>query len=157
MKLLFNIAFALLGFAAIILEFFVPSAGIIGLIGAGFVIAGIVFTYMNLGVLAGTIFLVACAIIGPIIMFLYFKIFPNSYIGKKLILNHQSPNNDTNHGDLINNKGITDTTLRPIGYAIINKKRYNVTTLGEFIDKDSKIKVLKIEGYKIIVAQEESL
>ncbi len=164
MRLLFNIIFALLGFGAIILEFFVPSAGVIGVLGAGFVITGIVLTFTNFGIMAGTIFLIACAIIGPTIMFFYFKLFPKSYIGKKLILNKIMDSSEgyvaggkDKDDDLLDLEGVAVTNLRPIGEAEINNKRYNVTTLGDYIIKKSKIKVIKIDGNTIIVARKESL
>lgn len=163
MKLVFNICLALLGFGAIILEFFVPSAGIIGIVGTGCVITGIVFTYTNYGLMAGTIFLVACAVIGPFILFSYFKIFPKSFMGKRLILNNKMDKEkgfvsgeSENYKNLLNSEGVTETKLRPIGKAIIGDKSYNVTTLGEFIDKNTKIKVIQIEGNRIVVTSEES-
>lgn len=163
MKLVFNICLALLGFGAIILEFFVPSAGIIGIVGTGCVITGIVFTYTNYGLMAGTIFLVACAVIGPFILFSYFKIFPKSFMGKRLILNNKMDKEkgfvsgeSENYKNLLNSKGVTETKLRPIGKALIGDKSYNVTTLGEFINKNTKIKVIQIEGNRIVVTSEES-
>ncbi len=163
MKLLLNIALALLGFGAIILEFFVPSAGIIGIIGTGCVITGVVLTYTHYGIMAGTIFLIACAITGPVILFLYFKLFPKSYIGKKLILHNQMLNKkgfvsgeSEEYGDIIGKEGITETVLRPVGKAFIIDKSYNVTTIGDFIPKDSKIIVIQIEGNRIVVSPKES-
>lgn len=160
MRLLFNILLAVLGFGAIILEFFVPSAGIIGLIGGGCVITGIVFTYINYGRLAGSIFLLAAAIIGPVILFLYFKLFPKSFVGKRLIL-HKTFNRDEgfNSGKedeiKVGDIGITQSKLRPVGTALIRGKFVDVTTEGEFIDSNKDIKVEVIEGNKIIVSQED--
>lgn len=161
MKLLFNIFLTILGFGAIILEFFVPTAGLIGIIGGGCVITGIVFTYMNYGTMAGSIFLICCAIVGPVILILYFKIFPKSFMGKRLIL-HKSMKKDEGFvsgemgiEELTGKSGITETKLRPIGRAEIDDKIYNVTTEGEFIEADKKIYVIKIEGNRIIVSSEE--
>ncbi len=163
MKLLFNICLSLLGFIAIILEFFVPSAGVIGFIGAGCVITGIVLTYTNFGLMAGTIFLIICAILGPLIIFLYFKIFPKSFIGRKLILSKKQESREgfvsgeaSKYGDLIGCEGVVDTKLRPIGKILISNTLYNATTQGEFIDKGTHIKVLNVVGNRIIVSLKES-
>lgn len=156
MKLLYNIILALLGFGAIILEFFVPSAGVIGLLGGGMVVTGIVFTYLNYGRLAGSIFLLISAIIGPIILILYFKLFPGSIIGRKLILKKELKNSDgfkagkimeIKEGDV----GMTLTKLRPVGSCIFKDEIVDVSTNGEFIDKDRKITVVEIVGNKVIV------
>lgn len=157
MKLLYNIILALLGFGAIILEFFVPSAGIIGLIGGGCVIAGIVFTYLNYGRLAGSIFLLVSAIIGPIIVILYFKLFPGSIIGKRLILKNEFKQSEgftagKKKNISVGDRGKTTTKLRPVGSALINNELVDVTTDGEFIDKDSDIEVVEIDGNRIIVS-----
>jgi membrane-bound ClpP family serine protease len=45
------------GVLAIIIEFFVPSAGLIGIAGLGSIIASIVIVYRTIGSLVGTIYL----------------------------------------------------------------------------------------------------
>lgn len=158
MRLLYNIILALLGFGAIILEFFVPSAGIIGLVGGGMVVTGIVFTYINYGRLAGSIFLLISAVIGPIILILYFKLFPGSLIGKRLILKKELKNSDGyKAGEQIALKegetGITLTKLRPVGTGIFNDEIVDVSTQGDFIEKDREIKIVEIIGNKVIVEE----
>ncbi|MGL1893415.1 MAG: hypothetical protein OCD02_17395 [Spirochaetaceae bacterium] len=160
MRLLFNILLGLLGFAAIILELFVPTAGLIGIIGVACIILGVVLTFINFGTFAGTIFLLACFIIGPIIIILYFKFFPKSFIGKKLILSKQMKSDDgyvsgDNFDSLLNSIGKTYTNLHPIGQIIIDDKILNATTDGEFIPKDRSIKVTNVKGNKIIVSLKE--
>lgn len=52
--------------------------------------------------------------------------------------------------------GTAVTLLRPSGKAKIEGEVYDVVTQGDFIPKGSRIRVLKISGTKIIVAQENS-
>ncbi|MBN1164452.1 MAG: nodulation protein NfeD [Candidatus Krumholzibacteriota bacterium] len=47
--------------------------------------------------------------------------------------------------------GIALTTLRPAGTALIEDEKLSVVTEGEFIEKNMKIRVKKIEGYRIVV------
>lgn len=156
MTLLTNIILAVIGFAAIILEFFVPAAGIIGILGGGCVITATVFTYLNYGLIPGTLFLFSCLIIGPIIFILYFKLFPKSFVGKRLIL-HKTLANEDQTENLLDQKGVCLTPLRPVGEILINDKRYNGLTRGEFISKDSSVVVVAVEGNKIIVKPEDQL
>ena len=51
----------------------------------------------------------------------------------------------------VNDEGIALTELRPAGSALFFERKYDVLTSGEFIEKNSRIKILKIEGNKIIV------
>ncbi|MDI6860712.1 MAG: NfeD family protein [Caldisericia bacterium] len=53
--------------------------------------------------------------------------------------------------NLSGKRGKVITTLRPSGTIEIDGKRYDAISLGEFIEKDSRVKVVKIEGNKIIV------
>lgn len=76
----------LAGFAAIIIEFFVPAAGIIGIVGLGSIVGGIVIAYREYGTLVGSIFLIGAVIATPGVIAAYFKLFPKSFVGKWLIL-----------------------------------------------------------------------
>ena len=52
---------------------------------------------------------------------------------------------------LIGRTGKTLTPLRPSGIAVIDGQRYSVETQATFIDRDSEITVLKVDGTKITV------
>lgn len=51
--------------------------------------------------------------------------------------------------------GITNTDLRPSGIATIDGDKYDVVSGGEYIKKDSPVRVVKIEGRKITVSRME--
>ena len=51
--------------------------------------------------------------------------------------------------------GTTITTLRPAGTALINNRRVDVVSRGEFIEKGSEIIVLAVEGNRVVVKQIE--
>ena len=53
--------------------------------------------------------------------------------------------------DLIGKEGIAFTTLRPGGTVEIDGRRIDVVAESEFITKGSKIKVLRVEGIKVVV------
>jgi len=57
------------------------------------------------------------------------------------------------YDDLLGCEGITDTFLRPSGNIIINGKKYDAITEGEFINKGVKIKVILVEGNKIVIKE----
>lgn len=52
---------------------------------------------------------------------------------------------------LLGLEGITVTPLRPAGMAEIEKTKIDVVAEGEFIDVHTKVKVIKVEGRKIVV------
>jgi membrane-bound serine protease (ClpP class) len=47
------------------------------------------------------------------------------------------------------------TPLRPAGTAIIDGSRVDVVTEGNFISNDTPVKVVKVEGMKVIVQEIE--
>jgi membrane-bound serine protease (ClpP class) len=58
--------------------------------------------------------------------------------------------------DLIGQEGITKTPLRPSGIALINDKRIDVVTKGEYIDKEKYVEVIEVSGNRIVVRKIQS-
>jgi membrane-bound serine protease (ClpP class) len=52
---------------------------------------------------------------------------------------------------LVGKRGKALSLLRPAGIAIIEGKRYDVVSEGEFIQKDEEVEVTEVIGSKIIV------
>lgn len=162
MSIFTSVGLILAGVVAIIIELFVPAAGIIGILGLGSIIGGIVTVYIYHGSLLGSIFLAGAVIATPIAMAAYFKYFPRSFMGRWLILNKDTKEGEDSasegaSGDdgrlreLLGKEGVTTTTLRPAGTALISNRKYSVFTSGEFIDKGLAIKVVRVEGNRILV------
>ena len=57
--------------------------------------------------------------------------------------------------NLIGAEGKSFTVLRPSGTAIINNKRYDVVTAGEYIKRGTIIVVTAVEGSKIVVMKKD--
>jgi membrane-bound serine protease (ClpP class) len=47
--------------------------------------------------------------------------------------------------------GVALTTLRPSGTALIDGTKFSVVSDGDFIEKNARIRVVRIEGYRIVV------
>ena len=148
----------IIGYIAIIAEFFIPAGGFVGLVGVGSIAGGIILVYRNYGNRLGLVFLVTALILTPVLMVLYFKYFPGSFVGRRLILfkDQKKEQGFTAHTISVYEKlegkeGTSLTPLRPAGTVLIDNRRYSVVTSGEFIETGRKIKVLKVEGGKMIV------
>ena len=46
---------------------------------------------------------------------------------------------------------MTHTTLRPCGTAVIGGKRVDVISEGSLIDRGQKVKVVAVEGIRVVV------
>ena len=107
---------------------------------------------LNAVTLVGISFVLAFVLVLPII-----KLLPKSKTFSKLILDTAEKQQDgfrsspKDYEQFINQTGIALSTLRPAGIAQFGSKRLDVVAEGEFIEPNSPIKVIKVEGYKIIV------
>ena len=55
--------------------------------------------------------------------------------------------------DLIGKEGVSLTILRPAGMVRVDGRKYSAVTGGEFIEKDIPVKVVKVEGSRVVVRQ----
>jgi len=55
--------------------------------------------------------------------------------------------------ELIGKEGTALTTLRPAGSAELDGQRYDVMADWEYIPQGSKIKVIRVEGIKVVVKE----
>lgn len=156
------VALALVGTAALIVELFVPAGGLIGLVGIGSIITAVVRAFQTQGNLTGSVFLMATFIAVPTIFVLYFKFFPGSFMGKKLILfrsqsqaDGYSSHTDHPYEELPGRSGITETKLRPAGMILVDEQRYSAVTDGEFIDENTSVTIIRTEGNRIVVRKGE--
>ena len=152
-------ALILVGVLAILVETVVPAFGMIAALGGGgSIIAAIAMTYAQRGPLDGTIVLFSAMLIVPLALYAAFRLFPASPIGK-LLINRSSQTADRgytsyteqNYADLMGAEGVTATDLRPVGVAIINGKKYNVVSASEYMDKAARVRVIRVEGSRIVV------
>lgn len=153
------ILLCVIGIVAIIGEFFIPSAGLIGIGGLGAIIAGIVMVFDDFGNLYGFIFLGANLLIVPAAILFYWRRFPRSFMGKRLILGEAPLAGREKDGTMpvaVGAKGRAITLLRPAGTAQFGEERLSVVTEGEYLSPGTALRVEKIEGNRIIVIEENS-
>jgi membrane-bound serine protease (ClpP class) len=63
---------------------------------------------------------------------------------------------DTNLQELIGKTGTVINDLRPAGKALIDDKRFDVVSKGDYIDKDTAIIVSSVDGNRIVVEKAEN-
>lgn len=153
--------FVLLGASLLLMavEVFVPSAGIIALFAAGAAIGGLVLIFMYDSTW-GVISLLGMMLIAPAAVWLAFKAFPHTPIGKRLILG--SAQDETGRFEkaraerdeqlaMIGLEGDAVTDLRPVGVARIEGRRVDVLAEGPMIEAGSRVRVVSAQGTQIKV------
>jgi membrane-bound serine protease (ClpP class) len=150
------------GFIALFLELVVPAAGMIG--GAGIVcmIIGTVLGYRNFGSTVGTLFLTGTLIGTPAMIVIGLKLFPKTFVGKKLILSFSQGRDEgftsytsERYENLEGAEGDAATMLRPSGMVLIDGKKYSVVTAGELVERGERVRVVKVEGSRVVVRRVE--
>ncbi len=154
----------ILGLVLLIVEIFViPGFGIFGAIGIVMMVAGLFlglisdFPLVDWDMLSTAIIQLAGAfILSMFVIFVLLKLLPKSEAFNKLVLrkniDEQSGyTSDTKLKDLLGKQGKALTDLRPSGTAVIDKKRIDVVTAGEYLNKGTKVIVVQEEGSKIVV------
>jgi membrane-bound serine protease (ClpP class) len=138
------------GVVLLILETVLPGA-IAGILGGICLLAGVILGYSEFGMRAGN-FILLGVILGLIAGFaLWVKYFPESPMGRVFISKGVVGEIGTERTDLLNQTGTALTNLRPSGTAMINNKRVDVVTEGAMIDRGQPIKVVAVEGMRIVV------
>jgi len=96
-------------------------------------------------------------IVGGLIgLVLLFKLMTKTKFWKKLAtpdVQDHARGYDTSLGleDMVGTKGIAQSDLRPSGWAIFGEKRIFVVSEGTFIDDGAKIKIMKVDGNRVVV------
>jgi membrane-bound serine protease (ClpP class) len=144
------ITLIVVGAILLLLETVLPGlvAGAIGLI---CLIAAVIAAYVNLGAQTGS-----CVLIGVLVgliagTMLWLKIFPQTRFARMFMSNQTVGDIKTERPELLNQTGSALTPLRPSGTALINGKRVDVVTEGAMIDRDVPIKVVAVEGMRVVV------
>ncbi|MDA1469827.1 hypothetical protein OGZ02_13555 [Brachyspira hyodysenteriae] len=125
--------------------------GILGIIG---IFSSIFISFGIHNIAVSVIVIFASLIIDIILIFLIAKFVVKSKDMKRTVIltdDTSGYNTSISYKDLLNKEGIADTYLRPSGFIIIDDKKYDAVSDGEFIDKGSKLKVILTEGSKIVV------
>lgn len=149
-----------LGIGLILLEFFLPG-GIAGAVGflaviASFFIASDNIVHMGISLLIA----ISASILLSILMIRVFG--KRMKLFKRIILTDSTSTekgyvSNKNRLELIGVEGITLTPLRPSGTILVEDERIDVVSEGAFISKDTRVRVIKTEGSRIVVREVKNL
>jgi membrane-bound serine protease (ClpP class) len=143
--------------------FYIPGFGFVGILGIimmiGSIFFGLIgdFPIVTENEISNALIQLAASLIASILfLFILWKFLPGVPVWGRLILSTSEnqkegfiSNPDLSH--LVGKRGKTISQLRPAGIALIEDKRYDVVTEGEFVSKDEEIEVIQVIGSKIVV------
>ena len=135
----------------------IPGVGITGIAGTILLFVALGISYWKLPIpwAVGVTVLSVIAVLG--LLYYVFFILPSTKLGKTLVLEEKAvlPEDNFAVSDTkryIGAEGVAISNLRPSGIAKIADERVDVITEGDFLEKGTKIKVVKATAGRVIVA-----
>ena len=154
----------IIGLGLLLAEIFlIPGFGIAGISGLVLIFASIFLSllgnkpFIDMESVSIAIIQLSASILFALLgIFVLAKYLPKSRAFNRLVLAEAEK---SEHGfvsypsvkELLGKEGIAYTTLRPGGTAEIDGKRVDVVADSEYIDRGTKIRVLRVEGIKVVV------
>jgi membrane-bound serine protease (ClpP class) len=145
-----------------LLEFLIPSAGLLG-IGAAMAAVAALFLAYSESFAAGLTMTGFVAIATPALFFAAVRIWPRTPIGRRILnLPPIDPDSDEDRSqeswapanpyqDLLSRVGIAKTNLLPSGSIEIDGRRYDAVAIGAAIDSGARVEVFRVDGGRIRV------
>jgi membrane-bound serine protease (ClpP class) len=137
------------------LEVMIPSFGMLGLLGATAYVFAVVLAF-KVSTADGFIVAGAGLVILPAGFLLGFRLVKKTPLGRKTLL-EAPPEESIQRGfsgtaaKLLGRSGVAITDLRPSGMADIDGLRTDVTAATSFVQKNTPVKVVRVEGTRIVV------
>lgn len=140
------------GILLLVSEIFLPGM-IAGSVGCLCLAAAVLLGFQEFGPVGGSGLLVGVlvALLAGFIFWLWW--FPGSKVSKPFVSKGEIGEIGTDRPDLLGKEGVALTPLRPSGTAIIDQCHVDVVTAGEMIEKDKRVKVIHVEGMRVVVRQ----
>jgi membrane-bound ClpP family serine protease len=140
-----------LGLLLIVIEvIFIPGTTVAGFVGFGLIVAGVSLTFSYFDKQTGWIVVASTAGLSAVLFFWIFHTKPWKQFALKSSIKSKV-NEGAFEGLKIGDEGITISTLRPTGKAEIGEKTLEVATLGNYIESNTRIRIIKISSNQILV------
>lgn len=148
----FGVALTLL-----ILEAFLPSGGVLGVL-AGICALGGIVMFFRFDTTWGMVSMAVALLATPFVIAAMLWVWPNTPIGRALTLEDEQQR--VNTGDpgpgsegaiQVGLEGEALTDLRPVGACRLNGKRIDCTSNAGVIEKGTKVRVVGVEGVSVKV------
>lgn len=147
-----------IGVILIVLEIFTAGFGIFGILGLASVISSLALASVDIvsGLKSmGVAVLITIVVMGMLGKYLDKRGFWSKLVLQENLSEEESKTTFKQKSELIGKIGVTLTQLRPAGTAKIGDMRYDVVSEGSFTDIHTAVKVIFVEGTRIVVREVE--
>ena len=147
----------IIGVALMVLEAFMPGFGIAGVSGIVVEIIAVTLTWLNHGPVAALGMLLVILSVMAIAISMSLRSATNGRLSKSRIILRDTESNEAGYRSaedmevFLGREGKATTVLRPTGMAEFDGVRLNVVSEGEFIAMGTAVRIVRIEGSRILV------
>ncbi len=151
---LLAVLYLFVGLSLVIFEMFIPGFGFPGMLGLILLIFTVARTAQN--ITQALILIGAIIVILAIALMIVLRSASKGRLAKSLVLNNSFKKEDgyTSTEDLysfLGKQGTALTVLRPAGTADVEGTKLDVVTEAEFLPQGTKLRVVKVEGRRVVV------
>jgi membrane-bound ClpP family serine protease len=156
-SLFLPIILQLVGVVVIIAEIIIPSGGILSIVALGVFGYSLFIVFNEISMTIGFSFVAADLLLIPVLVIVGLKLLARSpaTLRKTLSRKEGVSSQSSELESYVGTQGNAVTDLRPAGIAVINGKRVDVVSRGEYLEKDSEIIVTAVTGNQIIVRKKD--
>lgn len=151
----------LLGLALIVLEIFVPSGGVLGLLSTLSILAGIVLAFFD-GPGTGLAFVLTTVVAIPAILAVAVRVWPDTPMGRHILLRVPTPEDVLPDSplrrelkSLVGKRGIAKSVMLPSGVVIVDGQPIDAIGQGVAIEPGQRIKVVEVRGTRVVVRPDD--
>lgn len=160
--LIWGLGLLLLAAVLLVIEFFVPSGGVLGLTAAASAIAGVVCMFM-VSPMWGGIGTLILLIAGPSAMYFGLKFWPHTPVGRRIIGAPSEAEQEARAqaeakerarlASLMGREGLVLTDLRPVGTVEVDGQRYDALSEMGFVRAGARVKVIGVDVVQLKVRE----
>lgn len=152
------IVLMLLGCALVVLEVFIPSGGILGMLSGLAILGSILFAFRR-DVTSGMVFVLISLVAVPTLLAFAFRVWPHTPMGKAFL--GELPNEEELkpidvRRELVGRAGIAKTMMLPSGSVLIDGQWLDAVSQGDAIEPGEAIVVVEVRGNRVVVRRAEA-
>jgi membrane-bound serine protease (ClpP class) len=150
------ITLIVVGSLLIFAEIFLPGM-IAGMFGAVCLLAAILFGYQQFELPTAHYLAFGIFFLAGVEVVAWLLWFPNSRLAQRFISKGAIGSMGTQRPELIGEAGVALTELRPSGAMRLSSgARVDVVTEGELIERGRRVKIIDVEGFRVVVQEDET-